>query len=289
MSSDQRNKNTADWALCAAQTKTRTEQAGSRTEQSQAKADQTNTRLAQAATQSEREKTRTAQAETHTEEAPTRTMEQALRASELSYRRLFEAAQDGILILDVATGRITDVNPFLVKLLGFSRDEMLGKTVGELSPFKDVVSNQAMLERLQKDGYVRYEDLPLKTKDGHDIAVEFVSNVYQAGDRKVIQCNIRDITRRKQAEMTSNLLAAIVESSDDAIIGKDLNSIITSWNKGAEKIFGYTSGEMLGTSVLRLIPADRQGEEHQILQKIRRGESVSALRDATTNQRRAID
>ena len=75
-------------------------------------------------------------------------MEQTLRASELRYRRLFEAAQDGILILDVDTGRITDVNPFLTQLLGYSRAEMLGKTVGELSPFRDVVSNQSMLERL---------------------------------------------------------------------------------------------------------------------------------------------
>jgi len=126
--------------------------------------------------------------------------EQALRASELSYRRLFEAAQDGILILDVDTGRIDDVNPFLAKLLGFTHDEMIGKTVGELSPFKDIESNQAMLERLQKQGYVRYEDLPLKTRDGRHIAVEFVSNVYEAGDKKVIQCNVRDITERNKAE-----------------------------------------------------------------------------------------
>ena len=126
--------------------------------------------------------------------------EQALRASELSYRRLFEAAKDGILILDVDTGRINDVNPFLFKLLGFSRSEMVGKTVGELSPFKDIESNQAMLERLQKNGYVRYENLPLETRDGRHIAVEFVSNVYPAGDCNVIQCNIRDITERKHAE-----------------------------------------------------------------------------------------
>ena len=166
------------------------------------------------------------------------------------------------------------MNPFLVKLLGFSRGEMVGKTVGELSPFKDIVSNQAMLERLQQNGYVRYEDLPLETKDGRHIAVEFVSNVYQAGDAKVIQCNIRDITERKLAETVSIRMAAIVESSDDAIIGKDLNGIITSWNKGAEKIFGYAAGEMLGTSILRLIPADRRDEENQILEKIKRGESV---------------
>jgi len=127
-------------------------------------------------------------------------VEQALRASELSYRRLFEAAKDGILILDVGTGRITDVNPFLFHLLGFSRGEMIGKTVGELSPFKDIESNKIMLERLQKDGYVRYDDLPMETRDGRHIAVEFVSNVYQVGDSKVIQCNVRDITARKRAE-----------------------------------------------------------------------------------------
>ncbi|MGA2788346.1 MAG: PAS domain S-box protein [Verrucomicrobiota bacterium] len=126
--------------------------------------------------------------------------EQALRASELSYRRLFEAAKDGILILDVDTGRINDVNPFLFNLLGFSRSEMVGKTVGELSPFRDIESNQAMLERLQQHGYVRYENLPLETRDGRHIDVEFVSNVYPAGDRDVIQCNIRDITERKHAE-----------------------------------------------------------------------------------------
>jgi light-regulated signal transduction histidine kinase (bacteriophytochrome) len=77
---------------------------------------------------------------------------------------------------------------------------MIDKTVGQLSPFRDIESNQLMLERLQKDGYARYEDLPLETRDGHHIAVEFVSNVYQAGDKKVIQCNIRDITERKRAE-----------------------------------------------------------------------------------------
>jgi PAS domain S-box-containing protein len=92
------------------------------------------------------------------------------------------------------------VNPFLVELLGFSHDEMLGKTVGELSPFKDIEENKVMLDRLQKEGYVRYENLPLKTRDRRQVAVEFVSNVYQAGDVKVIQCNVRDITERKRAE-----------------------------------------------------------------------------------------
>ena len=226
---------------------------------------------------------RTGQAELRTEQAESGA--QAVRASELSYRRLFEAARDGILILDVATGRITDANPFLVELLGFSHAEMVGRTVGELSPFKDVVSNQTMLERLQKNGYVRYENLPLETRDGRHIAVEFVSNVYLAGDQQVIQCNIRDITERKLAEAAVARLAAIVESSSDAIIGYDLDSIITSWNRGAETIFGYTAAEMGGTSIGRLTPTERQAEERDILAHVNRGESVDQL----DTQRRCKD
>ena len=137
--------------------------------------------------------------------------EEALGASELSYRRLFEAAKDGILILDAETGRIVDVNSFLYRLLGFSPSEMIGRTVGELSPFKDIGSNQAMLERLQQNGYVRYDGLPMETRDGGRIDVEFVSNVYQAGGRKVIQCNIREITERKREEVETRLLKAELE------------------------------------------------------------------------------
>ena len=156
---------------------------------------------------------RTEQAETRSERTEMQS-EQAMRASELSYRRLFEAARDGILILDVDTGRISDVNPFLIELLGFSRAEMVGKTVGELSPFKDIESNKVMLERLQRDGYVRYEDLPLETRDGRHVAVEFVSNVYQAGDRNVIQCNIRNITERKRAEEKMRDIQAQLEQTN---------------------------------------------------------------------------
>ena len=89
-----------------------------------------------------------------------------------------------------------------------------------------------------------------------------------------IQSTVRDVTERKRAETALIRLAAIVESSDDAIIGKDLNGIITNWNRGAEKIYGYTAGEMVGTSIMRLIPADRHDEENQILETIKRGESM---------------
>jgi PAS domain S-box-containing protein len=123
--------------------------------------------------------------------------EQALHVSELRYRRLFEAARDGILILESDTGRISDVNPFLIVMLGFSHGELVGTPVWELGPVKDRASNKAKFLQLQQDGYIRYEDMPLEAKDGGKIAVEFVSNIYQEGDCNVIQCNVRDITERK--------------------------------------------------------------------------------------------
>ena len=124
-----------------------------------------------------------------------------IRTSELRYRRLFEAAQDGILILDAETGAITDVNPFLIKLLGYSREEFVAKKLWEVGAFKDVEASQQAFEALQKNEYIRYEDLPLRAKSGRLIDVEFVSNVYPVGGEKVIQCNIRDITERKQAQI----------------------------------------------------------------------------------------
>jgi len=190
------------------------------------------------------------QSETRTEQADLRTVKaetlsDALRASELSYRRLFESARDGILILDADTGRIADVNPFLIELLGFSHGEMVGKTVGELSPFKDILSNQAMLERLQKDGYIRYEDLPLETRDGRHISVEFVSNVYQAGDKNVIQCNIRDVSDRKRAEVAMRERERLLrEAQIIAKMGSYILDIPGGWwssSEGLDALFGIGS------------------------------------------------
>jgi diguanylate cyclase (GGDEF)-like protein/PAS domain S-box-containing protein len=125
---------------------------------------------------------------------------QKIRTSELRYRRLFEAAQDGILILDAQTGAITDVNPFLIKMLGYSREEFVEKKLWEVGAFKDIEASQEAFEALQKNEYIRYDDLPLRSKSGRLVDVEFVSNVYLVGGEKVIQCNIRDITERKQAQ-----------------------------------------------------------------------------------------
>ncbi len=125
---------------------------------------------------------------------------EALIASELRYRRLFETAQDGILILDAETGMIVDVNPFLIEMLGFSHEVFVGKKIWELGCFKDTVANHDNFAELQQKGYIRYDDMPLETADGRQIDVEFVSNVYLVNHQKVIQCNIRDISARKRAE-----------------------------------------------------------------------------------------
>lgn len=126
--------------------------------------------------------------------------EAALLASEVRYRRLFESAKDGILILDAETGLVVDVNPFLVELLGFSHEAFLGKKVWELGFLKDIIANEANFAELQQNEYIRYEDLALETSDGRRIEVEFVSNVYLVNGHKVIQCNIRDISERIRAE-----------------------------------------------------------------------------------------
>lgn len=148
-------------------------------------------------------------------------MEHALLASEVRYRRLFESAQDGILILDAESGSITDVNPFLVNLLGRARGQFMGKQLWEIGLFRDVGKSKAAFQELQRTGYIRYENLPLETRDGRRIDVEFVSNIYKEGGTRVIQCNIRDITLRKHAEMEK----AILESSEleQRRIGQELH------------------------------------------------------------------
>jgi PAS domain S-box-containing protein len=132
--------------------------------------------------------------------------EEAQSASELRYRRLFESAKDGILILDAETGMIVDVNPFLVDLLGYSKAAFLDKKVWEIGFLRDAIPNQENFRELTEKGQVRYEDMPLRTVAGGRIDVEFVSNVYLVNDQKVIQCNIRDISERLRVEEESTKL-----------------------------------------------------------------------------------
>ena len=150
--------------------------------------------------ESEGEKMREGIAQSEILEAKHKQIEEELLASEVRYRRLFETAQDGILILGAENAQIIDVNPFLTDLLGYSKQELLGKKLWDIGLLEDKFTSRKAFRELQDEGYIRYEDLPLATKDGRVIEVEFVSNVYMIDSDKVIQCNIRDITDRKRAE-----------------------------------------------------------------------------------------
>jgi len=131
--------------------------------------------------------------------------QEALRLSESRYRRLFETAQDGILLLNSATGQIEDVNPYLIDMLGYSHGEFLGKKLWEVGAFSDTVQSKEMFAELQTKGYARFDNLPLKTKAGKSVDVEFVSNAYRCEGLKVIQCNIRNISARTAAEAEARL------------------------------------------------------------------------------------
>jgi PAS domain S-box-containing protein len=122
----------------------------------------------------------------------------ALEVSEIRYRRLFEAARDGILILDATTSKITDSNPFMTELLGYSCEELYGKELADIGVFKDKGAAHDAMAQLHRDSYIRYDDLPLETKSHERRDVEFVSNVYSENGIDVIQCNIRDNTERKR-------------------------------------------------------------------------------------------
>ena len=211
--------------------------------------------------------------------------ERKLQLSELRYRRLFETAQDGILIIDADSGKIIDANPFLMNLVKYTRSELLGKRLWDIGAFKDVVSSKASFLKLQIEGYIRYENLPLQTKEGHSINVEFISNAYLVGRQKIIQCNIRDIAERKRVETELELRTekleqvnktqeetrksmlnvmedldaaratielekakddAIISSITDAVIACDQNGIILLINEMAEKLTGFSAEEAIG-------------------------------------------
>ncbi len=175
--------------------------------------------------------------------------ESALIVSEANYRRLFEAAKDGILILDAETGKIMSVNPFLVNLLGYSKDEILEKCIWDLGVFKDILANRDNFLVLQSKEYIRYDNLPLQTVDGRQVQVEFVSNVYLVGNHKVIQCNIRDITERKLLEAALEKEKRIYEitliSVGDGVISCDNKNRIVFLNKAAELLTEWAYEEAI--------------------------------------------
>ena len=214
----------------------------------------------------------------------TRTLE-TLRTSEVRYRRLFETAKDGIFLLDADTGQITDVNPFLEDMLGYSHAEFIGKALWEIGPVKDIAASQDAMRHLQKVEYIRYENLPLETKAGRHIQVEFVSNVYLVDGSRVIQCNVRDITARKQAEdgmRTANVMLAAsvaeLQKHDEAMKSLiRLNDLLQSCTTLAEAY------QVVGVMANELFPGDSGGiavvnDPNQDLETVARWGDETALK-----------
>ncbi len=168
--------------------------------------------------------------------------EEALRESEVRYRRLFEAAHDGVLLMDPATRKITDANPFMTRLLGYGFDELLGKELFEIGLLKDEAASQEMFRKLKRTRQVRYENLPLESRGGRHQEVEVVANLYIEGGVPVIQCNIRDITARKEAERALQrneaLFRALVAQAPVGMYVLNSAFRLQQINPLAQKVFG---------------------------------------------------
>ncbi len=213
--------------------------------------------------------------------------QRALEDSETRYRRLFETAKDGILILDFKTGQIADVNPFLIEMLGYTHGEFVGKKLWEIGPFKDISASRSAFAELQTRGVIRYEDLPLETKDGRRINVEFVSNVYPVDGTQVVQCNIRDITERVRAEAALKISEthhrSVFEGAVHGIYRGTLDGRFLDVNPALVAILGYSSAE----EVLKLsVSQDVFSEPEEALRLLHKWQLTAEIKEEVQWKRR---
>jgi len=214
-------------------------------------------------------------------------VEAALKESEARYRALFEASLDGILILDAETGRVIDVNPCMTELTGYPCEELLGRPLWDTGPFRGVGATRASFAELQKGAVLRYDDLPLATRDGGTIAVELVSHAYRFGERKVIQCNLRDVSRRKQADTERRRLTTAIEQADEMVLVTDAQGTILYVNPAFERVTGYSRAESVGRNPRFLKSGVQGGDFYRAMWatlaggKTWRGQIVNRKKDGT--------
>src|SRR5205809_2385269 len=193
-------------------------------------------------------------------------------------RVFLDSALDCIITMD-ATGRVREFNPASERVFGFTRAEAIGKELAELIiPPRTRERHRQGLAHYLKTGegplLGKLIEIEALRRDGTEILVQLAITALEIDGSPIFTACLRDITELKRAEDANRRLAAIIESSGDAIISVDLDERITSWNKEAERLFGYTAAEIIGKPITVLVPPDRQKEELEIMERIRRGERV---------------
>lgn len=207
----------------------------------------------------------------------TETLNTALAAEQrlrLELRTVIDTAQIGLVLVD-SGHRYRYTNRTYSEILGLPPGDLVGRRVAEMVPAAYDSQIRPRLDRALRGETVRYQlTLPSLTVGGPNRSFAVSYTPLTTGNDPLVVVAIAEVSAQKQSEVMAAQLASIVESSNDAIIGKDLDGIVTSWNPGAELVFGFSAAEMVGQSITQLIPEDRKNEEAMILQRIRQGESV---------------
>jgi PAS domain S-box-containing protein len=188
---------------------------------------------------------------------------------------IVDSSDDPIISKDL-TGRIISWNPAAERLFGYTADEIVGKSILTLIPPERHHEEDEILACLRRGERIDHFETIRMRKDGTLVPVSVTISPVRDGDGRVIGASkiARDVTLRQQNEESRFRLAAIVDSAEDAIISKDLNGVVRTWNEGARRTFGFTAPEMIGQPILKLIPPELHHEEDDILAKIRRGERI---------------
>ena len=203
--------------------------------------------------------------------------EKAFHESEELFSKAFRLSPDCVVIVRLSDRTVIRANDALCHLWGSTPEEVIGKPSREYTTWLSEGEQRAFLHTLDETGECLNYETMLRLRDGRLLKFNLSSRLITFNGESCALSVMQDITEQKRTESAAARLAAIVTSSEDAIIGKDLSGAVTSWNEGAEKIFGYTAHTMIGQSILRLIPPERHHEENEILGRVRRGENVRAF------------
>ena len=203
--------------------------------------------------------------------------EEALRRSEARFLALFRLTPLPIGMGTIEEGRLIDVNDRYAEFFGYSRQEMVGSTVEELKLWADPGDRKEAIRRLRQQGSVRNQEYRFRQKSGQVRYALLSMELLAFGAESMLIAILSDLTQLKESEARQIHLASIVESSEDAIISETLGGTILSWNRGAERLYGYRSEEIVGRSIKLLAPPNWEEEIQNILEQLERGQRVESL------------